>query len=111
MPGLFGINILGTVLVIGGILLVSGIKILREYERGVIFRLGRMVDPRGPGIIYVIPLIERMVRYCFGLLAALPHCLSRTEGTREGRITPQCSRQTARRFRRCSIVGVSVALL
>ncbi len=43
MPGLFGINILGTVLVIGGILLVSGIKILREYERGVIFRLGRMV--------------------------------------------------------------------
>jgi regulator of protease activity HflC (stomatin/prohibitin superfamily) len=55
-------NILATVLVIGGILLVSGIKILREYERGVIFRLGRMVDPRGPGIIYVIPLIERMVR-------------------------------------------------
>ncbi len=55
-------NILVTVLVIGGILLVSGIKILREYERGVIFMLGRMVDPRGPGIIYVIPLIERMVR-------------------------------------------------
>jgi regulator of protease activity HflC (stomatin/prohibitin superfamily) len=55
-------NILATVLVIGGILLVSGIKILREYERGVIFRLGRMVNPRGPGIIYVIPLVERMVR-------------------------------------------------
>ncbi len=62
MPGLFGINILGTVLVIGGILLVSGVKILKEYERAVIFRLGRMVDPRGPGIIYVIPLIERMLR-------------------------------------------------
>ncbi len=62
MPGLFGMNILGTVLVIGGILLVSGIKILKEYERAVIFRLGRMVDPRGPGIIYVIPLIERMLR-------------------------------------------------
>jgi regulator of protease activity HflC (stomatin/prohibitin superfamily) len=55
-------NILGTVLVIGGILLVSGVKILKEYERGVIFRLGRMVDPRGPGIIYVIPVIERMLR-------------------------------------------------
>ncbi len=49
MPELFGMNILGTVLVIGGILLVSGIKIMKEYDRGVIFRLGRMVDPRGPG--------------------------------------------------------------
>ncbi len=62
MPGLFGMNIFVTVLVIGGILLVSGIKIMKEYERAVIFRLGRMVDPRGPGIIYVIPLIERMLR-------------------------------------------------
>lgn len=108
---MFGFGPLYTVLIIVVVLAISGVKILKEYERGVIFRLGRMVDPRGPGIIYVIPLIERMVRYCFGLLAALPHCLSRTEGTREGRITPQCSRQTARRFRRCSIVGVSVALL
>jgi len=62
MPGLFGMSIFVTVLVIGGILLVSGIKIMKEYERAVIFRLGRMVDPRGPGIIYVIPLIERMLR-------------------------------------------------
>ena len=44
------------------ILIVSGIKILKEYERGVIFRLGRMVSPRGPGIAYVIPLVEKMVR-------------------------------------------------
>jgi len=42
--------------------LVSGIKILREYERGVIFRLGRLMFARGPGLIYVVPLIERMVR-------------------------------------------------
>lgn len=49
------------VLIVGG-LLASGIKILKEYERGVIFRLGRMTDARGPGIIYVIPFIERMVR-------------------------------------------------
>jgi len=41
---------------------ISGVKILREYERGVIFRLGRLVASRGPGIIYVIPLIERMQR-------------------------------------------------
>ncbi|MEX0805323.1 MAG: slipin family protein [Candidatus Binatia bacterium] len=51
-----------TVGVIFMILLVSGIKILKEYERAVIFRLGRMVAPRGPGIIYVIPLIEKMLR-------------------------------------------------
>ena len=62
MPGLFGMNIFITVLVIGGILLAGGIKIMNEYERAVIFRLGRMVDARGPGIIYVIPLIERMQR-------------------------------------------------
>lgn len=43
-------------------LLLSGIKILKEYERGVIFRLGRMVKSRGPGIIYVIPFIEKMQR-------------------------------------------------
>ena len=48
------------IVVIG--LLVSGLKVLKEYERGVIFRLGRLVAARGPGIIYVIPLIERMQR-------------------------------------------------
>ncbi|HMA80208.1 MAG TPA: slipin family protein [Candidatus Binatia bacterium] len=53
---------LGTILVIAVIILVSGIKILREYERAVVFRLGRMVTPRGPGIIYVIPLVEKMLR-------------------------------------------------
>lgn len=58
----FGFGPLYTFLIILGVLLVSGIKIIKEYERGVIFRLGRMVDPRGPGIVYVIPLIERMLR-------------------------------------------------
>ena len=53
---------LGIIAVILIILIVSGIKILKEYERGVIFRLGRMVSPRGPGLIYVIPVIEKMVR-------------------------------------------------
>ena len=41
---------------------ISGLKVLKEYERAVIFRLGRLVEARGPGIIYVIPLIERMQR-------------------------------------------------
>jgi regulator of protease activity HflC (stomatin/prohibitin superfamily) len=53
---------LGTVVIIATIVLVSGIKILREYERAVIFRLGRMVAPRGPGITYVIPFVEKMLR-------------------------------------------------
>ena len=43
-------------------LFFSSIKILKEYERGVIFRLGRMVKSRGPGLILVIPFIEKMER-------------------------------------------------
>jgi regulator of protease activity HflC (stomatin/prohibitin superfamily) len=53
---------LATVLVFVAAMLLSGIKILKEFERGVVFRLGRLVGFRGPGIIYVIPGIERMQR-------------------------------------------------
>jgi regulator of protease activity HflC (stomatin/prohibitin superfamily) len=53
---------LSTVIVIILALFLSGVKIVREYERGVIFRLGRLTRARGPGIIYVIPLIEQMYR-------------------------------------------------
>ena len=49
-----------TVLIVALGFLFTGIKVLKEYERGVIFRLGRLVDSRGPGLIYVIPFIERM---------------------------------------------------
>src|SRR5579859_888533 len=42
--------------------LLSSIKIVPEYERGVVFRLGRLVDARGPGIFFLIPVMERMVR-------------------------------------------------
>jgi regulator of protease activity HflC (stomatin/prohibitin superfamily) len=44
------------------VLVISGLKVLREYERAVVFRLGRLVTSRGPGVIYVVPLLERMVR-------------------------------------------------
>jgi len=44
------------------VFLFSGIKILNEYERGVIFRLGRVIGSKGPGIIYVIPIIDQMWR-------------------------------------------------
>ncbi len=41
---------------------LSGVKIFKEYERGVVFRLGRLVSFRGPGLSFVIPFIEKMVR-------------------------------------------------
>lgn len=44
------------------IILANAIRILREYERGVIFRLGRLVGAKGPGIIFLIPIVDRMVK-------------------------------------------------
>jgi regulator of protease activity HflC (stomatin/prohibitin superfamily) len=43
-------------------IVLSAIKIVPEYERGVVFRLGRLVGPRGPGLFFLIPIFERMVR-------------------------------------------------
>ncbi len=59
---MFGLGVPATFLLIVVVLLVSGIKILKEYERAVVFRLGRMVGSRGPGITYIIPGIEKMVK-------------------------------------------------
>jgi regulator of protease activity HflC (stomatin/prohibitin superfamily) len=59
---MFGLGPGLTVIIVVGLAIISGVKILKEYERGVIFRLGRMVGARGPGLIYVIPGIEKMVR-------------------------------------------------
>ena len=44
------------------LILASAIRILREYERGVIFRLGRLIDTKGPGLILLIPVVDSMVR-------------------------------------------------
>jgi len=44
------------------IILTNAIRILREYERGVIFRLGRLIRAKGPGIIFLIPIVDKMVR-------------------------------------------------
>jgi regulator of protease activity HflC (stomatin/prohibitin superfamily) len=44
------------------LLIASSIKVLREYERGVVFRLGRLVGSRGPGIFFLIPVVDRMVK-------------------------------------------------
>ncbi|SVC78008.1 uncharacterized protein METZ01_LOCUS330862, partial [marine metagenome] len=55
---------LGTLITIGliALFLFSAIKILKEYERGVIFFLGRFQKVKGPGLIIVIPGIQQMVR-------------------------------------------------
>ena len=52
----------GIVVFIGAIFILSGLNILNEYERGVVFRLGRLAPYRGPGVIFVIPVLERMRR-------------------------------------------------
>jgi len=44
------------------IILSNAIKILREYERGVVFRLGRLIAAKGPGLIFLIPIIDKLVR-------------------------------------------------
>ncbi len=44
------------------VFLSSAIKIVQEYERGVIFRLGRLVGARGPGLFFIIPILERMIK-------------------------------------------------
>ncbi|OPY68119.1 MAG: FtsH protease regulator HflK [Syntrophorhabdus sp. PtaU1.Bin050] len=56
LPGLF-------IIVLAVFFLASAIRILNEYERGVIFRLGRVLgSPKGPGLIILIPVIDRMVK-------------------------------------------------
>jgi len=53
---------IGVIVVIVVIILSMAIKIVAEYERGVIFRLGRLVGARGPGLFVIIPFIDRMVK-------------------------------------------------
>ena len=50
------------IIVLAVFFLMSAIKILNEYERGVVFRLGRLVGVKGPGIIFLIPLVDKMVK-------------------------------------------------
>ncbi len=50
------------VIAIALFLLPQAVRILREYERGVVFRLGKLMAPRGPGIVILIPFVDKMVR-------------------------------------------------
>lgn len=51
-----------TLVILGILLITSAVRILWEYERGVIFRLGRFIKVKGPGLVLLIPIVDRMVK-------------------------------------------------
>jgi regulator of protease activity HflC (stomatin/prohibitin superfamily) len=56
-----GLGVVG-VMIVAAFILPQALRILREYERGVIFRLGRLLGAKGPGLIFLIPMVDRMVK-------------------------------------------------
>src|ERR1700692_4594696 len=50
------------IILLAAIILPQAARILREYERGVIFRLGKLYGTKGPGLIFLIPVVDRMVK-------------------------------------------------
>jgi regulator of protease activity HflC (stomatin/prohibitin superfamily) len=53
---------IGVIVIFFIFIIASAVKILREYERGVVFRLGRLIGSKGPGLIILIPIVDRMVK-------------------------------------------------
>lgn len=51
-----------SIAVVGALLVISSFRVLREYERGVVFMLGRFWKVKGPGLVLVLPMIQQMVR-------------------------------------------------
>ncbi|MBU1318862.1 MAG: slipin family protein [candidate division Zixibacteria bacterium] len=51
-----------TIVVLALFILANAVRILKEYERGVVFRLGRVIGTKGPGLILLIPIVDKMVR-------------------------------------------------
>ena len=56
---MIGLIILGVVLVLLLVVLATAVRIVREYQRLVVFRLGRVIGTKGPGIVLLIPLVDR----------------------------------------------------
>ena len=50
------------IIIVAVVVLPQALRILREYERGVIFRLGKLIGAKGPGLIFLIPLVDKMVK-------------------------------------------------
>src|SRR5215470_18962538 len=56
------VTVIVVLLAIGVAVAGASIRVLREYERAVVFRLGRLVGQKGPGVVLLIPIVDRMVR-------------------------------------------------
>jgi regulator of protease activity HflC (stomatin/prohibitin superfamily) len=56
------VAVIAIVVVVAIIILLSAVKVFPEYQRGVIFRLGRLSAPKGPGLFFIIPIVDRVVR-------------------------------------------------
>jgi len=55
--------VLGVLVFLLVLYIIGAVKVLREYERGIVFRLGRLLaNPKGPGLFFLIPIVDRMVR-------------------------------------------------
>src|SRR5512138_2843001 len=50
------------ILFVALMIVLSAVKIVPEYQRGVVFRLGRLMGARGPGLVLLVPIVERMLR-------------------------------------------------
>jgi regulator of protease activity HflC (stomatin/prohibitin superfamily) len=59
---MFGLGPTATAIVVLGLILASGVKVIREYERAVVFRLGRLIDYKRAGVRYIIPFIDKWFR-------------------------------------------------
>ncbi|MBN4056741.1 slipin family protein [bacterium AH-315-J21] len=59
MPGVAG---LGVIVFIFLFFLMNSLRVLREYERGVVFRLGRLIGIKGPGLILLIPIVDKLIK-------------------------------------------------
>src|SRR4051812_45008547 len=62
MIGTIIIIALAATLLLGLIAAAAAVRVLREYERGVVFRLGRVIEQKGPGVVLLIPGVDRLVR-------------------------------------------------
>ena len=63
MGGAFGTLLISALVLFAGFVVISAaVKVVQEYERGVIFRLGRLIGPKGPGLFLLIPIVDRMVK-------------------------------------------------
>ncbi len=60
---------IATIIVLVLLFLYTTVKILNEYERGVVFRLGRVIQAKGPGLIILIPIVDRLVKVSMRLVA------------------------------------------